>query len=74
MSATASFRDVRRMLEDCARGFTLRMATHSRVVTYNGRVYRSLPKHDDIELGHIRKMIRYLQIGRDCVAKHIPAI
>jgi hypothetical protein len=72
MSASAPFRAVVQMLEDCAKGSTLRLATHSRVVEYNGKVFRHLPKHDDIELGHIRKMVRFLQIDRDCVRRHIP--
>ncbi len=74
MSATAGFDVVFQMLEECARGFTLRLATHSRVVQYNGKVYRTLPKFDKIELGHVRKMIRYLEIDRVCAAKHIPAL
>ena len=49
----------------------MRLATHSRVVAFNGKVYRGLPKHDEIELGHIRKMVRYLEIDRDCAGKQI---
>jgi len=70
MSATASFADIKRMLESCAPGHSIRLATHSRVVTYNGKVYRALPKYDNIELGHIRKMVRHLGIDRECAAKH----
>lgn len=73
MSASVSFRSVSKMLEDCAPGAMVRLATHSRVVEYNGKVYRKLPKHDNIELGHIRKLIRNLEIDRDCAAKHIPS-
>ena len=72
MSATVSFDDVLRMLKECAPGFTWRLATHSRVICYNGRVFRAFPKHSHIELGHIRKMVRYLGIDRTCVAKYIP--
>jgi len=72
MSATASFDDVRRMLEDCAPGATWRTATHSVVVSYNGRKYPSLPKYKNLELGHIRKMVRHLGIDQQCAAKHIP--
>ena len=70
MSASASFDDVKRMLDDCAPGYTIRLANHSRVVTYNGKVYRALPKHKTIELGHIHKMIRYLGINQTCAKKH----
>jgi hypothetical protein len=66
MSASATYADVERMLKECAKGHTVRLATHSRVVSYNGKVYRALPKFDKIELGHIRKMVRYLEIDQDC--------
>lgn len=74
MSATAPFADVARMLTNCAAGHTLRMATHSRVISFRGRTYRSFPKHDKIELGHIRKLVRYLQIDWDCASRHISQI
>jgi hypothetical protein len=72
MSASASFGDVCRMLNECAPGHTLRVATHARVVKYNGKTYPSLPKYPNIELGHIRKMVRYLEINRECAEGHIP--
>ncbi len=62
------------MLDKCAPGHKLRLATHSRVVTFNRKIYRSLPKFDNIELGHIRKMIRYLQISWDCAREYIPQL
>jgi hypothetical protein len=74
MSASVDYADVKRMLEECAPGHTVRLATHSRVVTYNGKVYRTLPKFDEIEIGHIRKMVRYLQIDKKCARKYIPAL
>jgi hypothetical protein len=70
MSASASFDDVKRMLDECAPGYTLRLANHSRVVTFNGKVYRSLPKHKNVELGHVRKMIRHLGINQECAGEH----
>jgi hypothetical protein len=60
------------MLQECASGFTWRLANHSRVVKFNGRVYPTLPKFDDIELGHLRKMVRHLQIDWECARKHLP--
>jgi hypothetical protein len=72
MSATARFADVERMLKSCAKGHTIRLATHSRVIGYNGKVYRTFPKFDNVELGHIRKLVRYLELDRDCAAKHLP--
>jgi len=72
MSASVAFSDVETMLKHCADGYTLRIATHYRIVKYNGKVFRSLPKHDTIELGHLRKMVRYLEISRDCANNFLP--
>jgi len=72
MSASAPFKDVEAMLKECAKESVWRLATHSRVVSFNGKTYRSLPKHDSIELGHLRKMIRYLGINQDCAKKFLP--
>lgn len=74
MSASKRFADVQRMLNDCAPGSTVRIATHSRVISYNGRTYPSFPKFDTIELGHIRKLVRNLQISDECVEKHLPGL
>jgi len=70
MSATAPLSAVMRMLGECAPGSTVRLATHSRVVTFNKKAYPSLPKFDNIELGHIRKMVRHLGIDWECARKH----
>lgn len=58
------------MLEHCAKGSDIRLATHSRVVTYDGRTYRDLPKFKEIEIGHIRKMVRHLGINKECAKKY----
>ena len=55
MSAPADFSDVLRMLKNCAPGHEVRLATHSRVISFNGKVYRSMPKFKSIELGHLAK-------------------
>jgi hypothetical protein len=70
MSASAPYANVLRMLEKCAPGSTVRLANHSRVITFNRKVYPSLPKFDDIEVGHIRKMVRFLGIDKECAKKH----
>ncbi len=57
------------MLESCAPGYSIRLANHSYVVKYNGLVYPSLPKFKNIELGHVRKMVRHLGIDWNCAAK-----
>jgi hypothetical protein len=62
------------MLESCAPGYSIRLATHSRVIKYKGRTYRSLPKFQTLELGHVRKMVRFLGIDKECAAKWIAAV
>jgi len=66
------FKNIERMLEECARGYTLRIATHSRVISFNKKTYIKFPKHDEIEFCHIRKLVRYLEIPLDCARKHFP--
>ena len=75
MSASAPYSSVDKMLRNCAPGFTVRQSTHSRVIQYSGKVYRSFPgsKFDNIEYGHIRKLVRYFGIT-DCAAKHLPTV
>jgi hypothetical protein len=68
MSAAISFADVKKMLEECAPGHSITLRTHFRFVRWNGIVFPTLPKHDDIYLGHIRKMARTLGI-LDCAKK-----
>ena len=60
------------MLNKCAPGFEWRMATHCRIISFGRRKYPALPKHNDIENGHVRKMIRYLGIDRNCVESVLP--
>ena len=62
------------MLLDCAPGFTWDTKTHSRSFFYKDRFYRSFPKHDDIHLVHVRKLVRSLLIDEDCVYSHLPAM
>ncbi|MBV8207575.1 MAG: hypothetical protein JO041_12340 [Acidobacteria bacterium] len=73
MSASVSFGEIQAMLDRCAPGWQWRLATHSRVISYNGKVYRSFPKFPTIELGHIRKMARYLGI-MDCAKRELAGI
>lgn len=74
MSASSAFGNVEKMLQNCAPGCTWRFSTHNRVITFNGHVYRTFPKHDNVELGHIRKMVRFLGIDQDCATQHIPGL
>ncbi len=58
------------MLDGCAAGHSRRRGTHCWLVTYNGKTYRSLPDYANIEIGFVRKMVRFLGINKDCAAAH----
>jgi len=62
------------MLGVCAQGYRIEMKLHFRWVYLNGLIYRTLPKHDEIEMGHVRKMIRFLGIDPDCAKKNLAAL
>ena len=62
------------MLDECAPENTRRLSDHFWRITYKGKTYPSFPKHDQVEAGHIRKMLRYLEIDADCARKHLPIL
>lgn len=69
------------MLQDCAKGYTRRTTDHHHRIEYNGRIYPTLPlgkhgrRHDEeIEAAHVRKLVRFLQLGADCAKKHFPEL
>ena len=68
MSVSHTFANIVKMLETCAPGHKIRLATHSRVITWNDLVYPSFPKADKVEAGHVRKMARHFGI-LDCAKK-----
>jgi hypothetical protein len=68
MSASVNFSDVERMLRDCAPGADIRRTTHGYRIVYKGKLYRSFPKHDPVEIGHVRKMARHFGI-LECAKK-----
>lgn len=74
MSASTAFSQVEKMLKACAPGSTIRLATHSRVIHFGNKVYRTFPKHDPVENGHIRKLVRFLEIKTACAAKYLPGV
>lgn len=72
--AQASISEVESMLAECAPGSTIKMKTHFRHVYHpNGKVYTALPKYDNMQVLHIRKMARFFGI-LECAKKHIPSI
>jgi len=73
MSASTPLSEVQKMLDECAPGYTIRLANHSRVIHFAGMLYRTFPKHDPVENGHVRKLVRFLGINV-CAVKHFPSI
>jgi hypothetical protein len=63
-----SHKEVRAMLDECAEGYGIELKTHNYFVYYNKKTYPSLPKYDELEAGHIKKMSRTLEIY-DCAKK-----
>lgn len=67
------------MLDRCAPGHTRKAREHNYAVYYEGRSYPTLPlgKHGkrenpSIEVGHVRQLIRQLQLELDCVKRVLP--
>ncbi len=56
------------MLRECAPGHTMELKTHAWFVYYNGLTYPALPKYDEIEEFHVRKLARTLKIT-ECARK-----
>lgn len=60
------------MLDECAPGYTSQTKEHYIWVTFNENTFRSLPKgrhgakNPEIQVGHIRAMIRFLGIDMEC--------
>lgn len=68
-----------KMLRKCAPGHTRELKTHYYWIGYKDKTYRSFPKgahgskDPDVELGHVRKMARHLEI-LDCAKKYLPQL
>lgn len=69
---------IKALLADCAPGAVIEEKTHHNWVHYNRQTYRGLPrgphgarKNPGIQVGHVRRMARFLGI-LDCAKKHLP--
>ncbi|HVB87402.1 MAG TPA: hypothetical protein VNK23_12145 [Candidatus Dormibacteraeota bacterium] len=60
--ALVSLSKIREMLDKCASGHNMELKTHAWHIYYNGLTYPALPKYDEIEEFHVRKLARTLQI------------
>jgi hypothetical protein len=74
-------KDIWAMLDRCAPGYTRKAREHNYVVAYQGRSFPTLPlgKHGkrenpDIQAGHVKQMVRQLQIDIDCVRNLLPQL
>lgn len=70
--------DVWRMLDHCLPGYTAAEKPHHWSVRHQGRVYPRLPlgphgrRHNpEIEAGHVRSLVRFFGIPRDCYAAFV---
>lgn len=77
MPRVVLLKDIWAMLDACAPGHTRRATDHNWRVTFNGRIYATLPlgphgrrENPEIETGHVRAMVRHLQI-RGCAERHL---
>jgi hypothetical protein len=73
LSALVGWKAIQKMLDICAPGWSWELAPHYRRILANGRVYPDLPKYDEIENGHVRRMVRHLGIA-DCAKKEIETL
>ncbi len=69
MSASKDFADVQRMLNECIPGYAIRITDHFRRIRFGSRIYPSFPKTKTVEVGHIRKIVRYFDI-EECAKKY----
>jgi hypothetical protein len=70
-----------KMLKKCHPDYRVETKTHQYWVYANGRVFKTLPlgphgkrQNPGIEIGHVRKMVRYLRLDSECAAQHIPLL
>jgi hypothetical protein len=65
-----SHKAVRAMLDECAPGYRIELKTHNFFVYFNNLTYPSLPKYDEVEAGHVKKLARTLGIY-DCAKRFL---
>lgn len=72
-----SLNDVFTMLDKCVPGHKRKLKTHYWVIMFQKKTYNTFPKgkhgdkNPDIEIGHIKKLIRHLNIDIDCAKKYL---
>ncbi len=73
--------DVWKMLDHCANGWTKVGTKHYWCIRWSGRTYPSFPlgdhgsrKNPGIQIGHVRKLVRFLGIAPECAGDQIEAL
>jgi hypothetical protein len=68
------------MLSQCAAGFAATLKEHRVWIAWNGMIWRGLPKgghgsrDHEVEVGQVRKMVRFFQLDEACVNSVIEGI
>lgn len=69
------------MLDECAPGHTRKARVHNYCINYRDRSYPSFPlgphgkrENPSIEIGHVKKMVRYLGLDPECVGRLLPQL
>lgn len=74
-------RDVLEMMDGCAEGWTRKRGAHNWRIFYGAGGFATLPfgKHGsrenpEIEIGHVKSMIRKLKVETACVEGRLPQL
>ena len=62
------------MPDACAPGWRPKPYTHNSCIMYGKRTFPSFPKHDRVDVGHIKRMIKHLGIDMDCARQHLKVL
>lgn len=71
---TVNLKSIWAMLDECAPGHTRHERDHNWIIRFGEKVYPALPNgphgksNPPIQIGHVRKMVRALEIG-DCAGR-----
>lgn len=66
------------MLDHCAKGHSRHEGRHNWTIRFAGTTYPSFPagahtKKKEIEIGHVRRLVRYFGL-QECAKKHFPGL
>lgn len=82
MSSTGQVKlsKVWKMLDQCAKGYTVKEQPHNWRVMYNGKTFHNLQlgkrqsKTPEVELGVVQKMLNHLGVDQECAWQHLPQL